>query len=188
VLATAVLPGGLLGDRYGRKRLLVIALAAGWTTLVGAGLGIALATASSAALTRLSTQQAGVGSAVMQTVQKVGAPMGAAVLGSVLNAAYRDRLPLHGLPPAAAGAARDSVFAAVRVADDLHSAQLRDAVRGAFVHGMDATLVASGAIAAAALVLTLLFLPGARPAPTDPGRTGRVPGPPARPQREPQGV
>jgi EmrB/QacA subfamily drug resistance transporter len=159
-----------------------------WTVLIGAGLGVAMATTSSAALARLSADRAGVGSAVMQTVQKVGAPLGAAVLGSVLNGAYRGRLPLDGLPPAAAGAARDSVFAAVRVADQLHSARLRDAARGAFLHGMDVMLVASGAIAATAVVLTLLFLPGRRPAAPDSDRTGPAPAPPSRPEREPQGV
>ena len=161
---------------------------AGWTAVVGAGLGLSLATASSAALARLSAERAGVGSAVMQTVQKVGAPLGAAVLGSVLNATYRQRLPLDGLPPAAAGAARDSVFAAVQVAGRLNSTALRDGARAAFVHGMDVMLVASGGIAAAAAVLALLFLPG-RPAGAGrgaPGTTGTRPTPRGRPEREPQ--
>jgi DHA2 family multidrug resistance protein-like MFS transporter len=163
---------------------------AGWTAVVGAGLGLSLATASSAALSRLSAERAGVGSAVMQTVQKVGAPLGAAVLGSVLNAAYRDRLPLDGVPPAAAGAARDSVFAAVRVAGDLRSAALRDGARAAFTHGMDVMLLASGGIAATAAVLALLFLPG-RPRGAGrgaPGTASASPTPRGRPEREPQGV
>jgi len=62
---------------------------AAWTVVVGLGMGLALATAASAALAALSAERAGVGSAVMQTVQKVGAPFAAAILGSVLNATYR---------------------------------------------------------------------------------------------------
>lgn len=163
---------------------------AGWTAVVGGGLGLSLATASSAALARLSAERAGVGSAVMQTVQKVGAPLGAAVLGSVLNAAYRDRLPLDGVPPAAAGAARDSVFAAVRVAGDLHSAALRDRALTAFTHGMDVMLLACGGIAATAAVLALLFLPGRAAGSSGgaPGTAGRPPTSRGRPEREPQGV
>jgi hypothetical protein len=161
------------------------AFVAGWTAVIGAGLGIGLATASSSALAELSPDRAGVGSAVMQTVQKVGAPLGAAVLGSVLNAGYRGRLPLDGLPPAAAGAARDSVFAALRVADQLGSARLRDAARGAFVHGMDLALAASGGIAAAAVLLALLFLPGRATPPATAHAAQTPPAPRGRPEREP---
>ena len=62
-------------------------------------------------LSGLPEDRAGVGSAVMQAVQKAGAPLAAAILGSVLSAAYRSRLHLAGLPAAAAGAVRGSVFA-----------------------------------------------------------------------------
>jgi Na+/melibiose symporter-like transporter len=164
------------------------AFVAGWTALIGAGLGIGLATASSSALAELSPDRAGVGSAVMQTVQKVGAPLGAAVLGSVLNAGYRGRLPLDGLPPAAAGGARDGVFAALRVADQLGSARLRDAARGAFVHGMDLALAASGGIAAAAVLLALLFLPGRATPPATAHAAQTPPAPRGRPEREPHVV
>jgi MFS transporter, DHA2 family, multidrug resistance protein len=45
-----------------------------WTPLVGLGMGLALATASAAALGALPAERAGVGSAVIQAVNKVGAP------------------------------------------------------------------------------------------------------------------
>jgi EmrB/QacA subfamily drug resistance transporter len=183
VLITAgFLLGAATGPRSG------FGFVAAWTALIGAGLGLSLATASSAALAQLSTDEAGVGSAVMQTVQKVGAPLGAAVLGSVLNAGYRGRLPVGGLPPAAASAARDSVFAGVRVADQLGSAPLRETVRGAFVHGMDVMLVACGGVAAAAVLLALLCLPGRRAATDAASATGQPAPPRSRPQPEPQDV
>jgi DHA2 family multidrug resistance protein-like MFS transporter len=110
---------------------------AGWTGISGLGFGLALATAATAALSDLPEDRAGVGSAVMQAVQKAGAPLAAAILGSVLDAGYTSQLNLAGLPAAAAGAARSSVFAGLAVARKLASARLLDSVRVAFVHGID---------------------------------------------------
>jgi DHA2 family multidrug resistance protein-like MFS transporter len=127
--------------------------------LCGAGMGLALATASSGALVELSTERSGVGSAVLQAVNKLGGPFGAAILGSVLNSTYQGRLGTTGLPAGAAGAARQSVFAGVAAAHRLGSATLLDAVRQAFVAGMDASLVVAAGFALTGLVLALVFLP-----------------------------
>jgi len=131
-----------------------------WTPLVGLGMGFALATASAAALGALPAERAGVGSAVIQAVNKVGAPFAAAILGSVLNATYQGRLDLAGVPAGVAGAVRDSVFAGVEAARRLGSPSLLGSVRAAFVDGMDVMLWACAAIAVAGVVLALVFLPG----------------------------
>jgi hypothetical protein len=131
-----------------------------WTPLVGLGMGFALATASAAALAALSAERAGVGSAVIQAVNKVGAPFAAALLGSVLNATYRGQLDFAGIPGQVAGAVRDSVFAGVAAARQLGSGSLLHSVRAAFVDGMDAMLWVCAAIAVAGVVLALVFLPG----------------------------
>jgi DHA2 family multidrug resistance protein-like MFS transporter len=131
-----------------------------WMTVVGAGTGLAMATAASSALSELSVERSGVGSAVMQAFQKVGAPFGAAILGSVLNAAYRSSLDVTGLPAAAAAVAKGSVFAGEAVAHQLRSVTFVESVRNAFVHGIDVALLVSAGIAAAGIVLTLAFLPG----------------------------
>ena len=133
---------------------------AGWLTLAGAGMGLTLATASSSALSQLSPQQSGVGAAVMQALQKVGAPFGAAIVGSVLSAGYQGSVNVTGLPSAAAGAVRASVFSGLAVAHQVHSAPLLESVRAAFVHGLDVALIASAGIAAVGMVLALAFLPG----------------------------
>ncbi len=132
---------------------------AAWMALVGLGMGLTLATAASAALAELSEERSGVGSAVMQALQKMGGPFGAAVLGSVLSAAYQARLDVTGLPAAAARAVRSSIFGGIVVAQQLGSASLLASVRSAFVHGMDVALVVSACIAVLGLVLTLLFMP-----------------------------
>ena len=132
-----------------------------WTPVVGLGMGLALATASAAALGALSPEHAGVGSAVIQAVNKAGAPFAAAILGSVLNATYRGRLDLAGLPAGVAGTVRDSVFAGVAAARQLDSPWLLHAVHGAFVDGMDVMLWVCAAIAVAGAVLAVVFLPAA---------------------------
>ncbi|MDQ6789496.1 MAG: DHA2 family efflux MFS transporter permease subunit [Candidatus Dormibacteraeota bacterium] len=132
---------------------------AAWTFTVGVGAGISLSTAAAAALNQLSAQRSGVGSALMQTVTKLGPAFGAAILGSVLNSTYQAQLHLNGLPGPAADAVRRSVFAGLAVAHQLRSAALLDAVRTAFVAGMDSGLRVSAAIALAGAVLALAFLP-----------------------------
>lgn len=130
-----------------------------WMALVGAGMGMALATTASASLSELSAERSGVGSAVFQAFQKVGAPFGSAILGSVLSSAYLAHLDLAGLPPAAASVVRQGIFGGLTVAQKLGSAALLESVRAAFVHGMDVALVVSGSIAVVGVVLTLVFLP-----------------------------
>ncbi len=133
---------------------------AAWMALVGAGMGLTLATAASAALSELPQERSGVGSAVMQALQKTGAPFGVAILGSVLSSAYQAQLHLAGLPAAVAHVVKESLFGGLAVAHQLGSAPLLESVRAAFVHGMDVSLVVAAGIAAAGFVLTLAFLPG----------------------------
>jgi len=132
---------------------------AAWMAITGLGMGIAMSTTTATALSELSDDRAGVGSAVLQALNKVGGPLGTAVLGSVLSAAYLGRLHLTGLPPAAATAVRQSVFGGVAVAHQLNSAALLFSVRAAFVHGMDVALTVSAGIAFAGVVLALVLLP-----------------------------
>jgi EmrB/QacA subfamily drug resistance transporter len=130
-----------------------------WMAIAGLGTGIAMATAMSAALVELSEDKSGVGSAVLQAVNKTGGPLGIAILGSVLSAGYLARLDLSGLPGAAAAAVRQSIFGGVAVAHQLHSASLLRSVQSAFVHGVDMALLVSAGIAMVGFALTLLYLP-----------------------------
>jgi len=133
---------------------------AGWMTLVGLGMGIGFATAASAALKTVPSEKSGVASALIQALQKVGAPLGSAIFGSVLVTAYQSSLSLGGLPAPLADAVRRSVFGGVAVARSLHSTALLESVRHSFVAGMDTALLFSAGIAALATVAALIFLPG----------------------------
>jgi Na+/melibiose symporter-like transporter len=176
--------GGVLADRLTRKAGVRITVALGfvliavglmvgattgidssdafsitWVAVIGAGLGFALPPAMDGALGALSAERSGVGSALIQAMRQVGGIFGVAVLGSILNAAYRSHLNLEGLPAPAADAVRRSAAAGVAVARQLASAPLLQSVRDAFVHGMDVMLWVCGGIAAVGIVLALAFLP-----------------------------
>ena len=134
-----------------------------WMAVVGFGMGVGFATAASAALKTVPAEQSGVASAMLQAMQKVGAPFGSAILGSVLVSVYQSKLDLTGLPASAAAAAGRSVFAGDAVAARLGSASLLASVHDAFIGGMDAALVVSAAAAALGTALALVFLPGRTP-------------------------
>jgi len=95
----------------------------------------------------------------MQALQKMGGPLGAAILGSALSSAYLARLDLVGLPPAAASVVKQGLFEGLAVAQRLGSAALLDSVRSAFVYGMDISLMVAAGIAGVGMLLALLFLP-----------------------------
>jgi len=118
-----------------------------------------MATATSAALVELSRERSGVGWAMLQAVNKIGGPIGTAILGSVLSVGYLAGLHLAGLPAAAATAIRQSIFGGVAVADKLGSASLLASVRTSFVGGMDTALLLGAANAAGGVVVTIVFLP-----------------------------
>jgi EmrB/QacA subfamily drug resistance transporter len=102
---------------------------ASWMTLVGFGMGLSVATSSAAALAVLSQERSGVGSAVLQAVNKLGGPFGAAVVGSVLLSAERSRM---------------------RVTHD---------TRDAFTYGLDRALLVSACVGLVGVALALVFLP-----------------------------
>lgn len=130
--------------------------------MLDAGAGMVLTAATSAALSQLSEERSGIGSAVVQAFQKAAGPFGTAITGSVLATAYQPRLDLTGLRPAAAAAVRQSVYGGLAIASRPRSPSLSRSVRAAFVHGTDVSLLVSAGIAAAGVILTLTFLPQAR--------------------------
>jgi EmrB/QacA subfamily drug resistance transporter len=166
-LGFAVLAAGLLaGTRMSASSS--TAFIAAWSAVAGLGFGLALATAASAALAGLPKDRAGIGSAVMQAVQKAGAPLSSAVLGSVIAAGYHAGLHLAGLPATVAAGVRGSVFAGLAVAGRLGSPALADSVRAAFVHGIGSMLWVCVGLALAAMLLALVFLPWRATAPGTP--------------------
>ena len=115
--------------------------------------------AMNAAIGALSAERSGSGTALITAMRQVGATIGVAVLGTIINDAYRGGLHLAGLPSAAAGAVRASIGQAVQVAHAANSAALLGSVQRAYVHGLDVMLWVCAGIALASALLALLFLP-----------------------------
>jgi DHA2 family multidrug resistance protein-like MFS transporter len=133
--------------------------AATWLTLAGFGLGLAMPQAMNAALSALSAERSGSGSALISALRQVGATIGVAILGTVLGSVYRSHLAVAGLPAAVAATAKSSVVAGVAIAHELRSATLLGSARGAFVQGMNTMLWVCGGIALASAILAVIFLP-----------------------------
>jgi MFS transporter, DHA2 family, multidrug resistance protein len=128
--------------------------AAAWLAAAGVGLGLAMPQTMNIALSALSAERSGSGSAVISAMRQVGATIGVAVLGTVLSTVYRDHLP--GFP----AAVKSSVVAGLAYARALRDTpSFFAAIRTAFVDGMDTMLWACGGIAVASAVLALIFLP-----------------------------
>jgi DHA2 family multidrug resistance protein-like MFS transporter len=140
-----------LGDGFG--------LAAAWMAIFGVGMGFTLPTSMGAAIAALPADRAGMASGMLMSLRMAGGAIGVAILGSVINSAYRDALDVGSLPPAAADTARKGVSAAVRVADSLGSPSLLHSAQSAFVHGMDIMLLTGAGIAVLGVGLGLAFLP-----------------------------
>jgi MFS transporter, DHA2 family, multidrug resistance protein len=109
-------------------------------------------------------ERAGAAAGISETSSEFGGALGIAVLGAVGTAVYRgqidDAVPAD-VPPDAAGAARDTLGAAVAAGDELPArtaVELVDAARDAFSQALQlaATLSAAVAIGAAVLALALL--------------------------------
>jgi len=144
---------------------------ASWFAITGFGLGLAMPTMLNAALSALSPERSGSGSALMTAMRQVGATIGVAVLGTVIATVYQNHLHLPGLPASAAAAAHSSVAAGVAVAKQAAapaSGVLLAAVHHAYTSGLDVMLWICAGIAIAAAILALLFIPrnaGTAPAP-----------------------
>jgi EmrB/QacA subfamily drug resistance transporter len=142
------------GDGYLR---LAVAL-----VVMGAGSGTAGPAAYGTLLAALPPERAGVGSAVNDTVQQVGAALSVAVLGSVLTAAYS-----HALPHRITGPARHSIGEALQLAAARGDAGLAHSAKVAFVDAMSTTAIVGvvGGVAAAVVAFTVLRPPARRPEP-----------------------
>ncbi|MDT9696491.1 MFS transporter [Streptomyces sp. P17] len=131
--------------------------------VMGIGIACVMPPATSAAMSAVSQDRAGTGSAVTTTFRQVGGALGVAVLGSVLSVAYRSRIEDHvtPLPAPVRDTAEESIAGALTVAEELgpRGAPLAGQAVDAFVSAMHLTaLVAAGVTFLGALV-SLLFLP-----------------------------
>ncbi|MFD7664630.1 MFS transporter [Streptomyces sp. NPDC059788] len=132
-------------DETDRPWLLVLGF-----VLLGFGFQSTLFGAYESMLSEAPADQAGGAAAIGETSYQLGAGIGVALLGSVMNAAYAPGLShVSGVPEKASTSAAHSLGEAYKVASSLGDqakAVLRDAAQGAFVHGLHITLVTSAVL------------------------------------------
>ncbi len=133
--------------------------------LLGFGMGATMAPATESIMSSVPKGNAGVGSAMNDTVRLVGGTLGVAILGSLLSSSYgADMEPaVKSLPQPAADAASDSLGHASVVADQIGGGAgraLSSAAETAFTTAMSTTLTVAAATALAGALLALVVLPG----------------------------
>ncbi|QIP87205.1 MFS transporter [Streptomyces sp. Tu 2975] len=125
-------------------------LLTGAFVLLGYGLQTTLFGAYESMLSEAPVDQAGGAAAIGETSYQLGAGMGIALLGSVMNAAYAPAVAsLSGVPASASSAAAHSLGEAYQVADRLGGPAgelLRSTARHSFVQGLHITLVVSAGL------------------------------------------
>ncbi|MFH9467045.1 MFS transporter [Streptomyces clavifer] len=120
--------------------------------LLGFGLQSTLFGAYESMLSEAPAERAGGAAAIGETSYQLGAGLGIALLGSVMNAAYApglSRLHDEGVPAAAGTAASNSLGEAYQVAGQLGGPAgdlLRNTARHAFVNGLHITLMVSAGL------------------------------------------
>jgi len=133
-----------------------------WMILTGLGVSLVMVPALDTALGVLPKGKEGTGSGLNTTLRQVGGAIGIALLGSVLNAVFTDRLDTTGVPAQAADAAEESVVAAQQVAGQLNLPELASSAESAFVHGMGTVLLVCGIAGVVAALLAAFKLPDSR--------------------------
>jgi len=139
----------------------------------GLGMGLTSAPATDSIMGAISLGKAGIGSAVNDSTRLLGGTLGVAVIGSVYASIYGSRLARHLpslLPARYASTAHQSVGAALEVAHRAtavgHPAlgsAVHVAATNAFISGLRAGCFVAGGLAAAGMVLAVLFLPSQPP-------------------------
>ncbi|MFI0481009.1 MFS transporter [Actinomadura sp. 9N215] len=133
-----------------------------WMTITGLGVSFAMMPAMDNALAALPKGREGIGTGLLTTLRQVGGVLGVALLGSLLNAVFTDRIDTAGLPAQAAEAAEESVVAAQAVAARLGMSQLAESAEAAYIDGMGLVLLVCGIAALATAVLGIFVLPDDR--------------------------
>src|SRR5712691_2783037 len=134
--------------------------------IMGAGMGLVMAPASTTIMTTVPAHQAGAGSAINDTIREVGGALGVAIVGSLSAAVYRSRLgdvlaaahaPGHIVHVATGSVAAADI--AGRQVGGLQGSELVAAAHAAFTHAMAMGMRVSAAVAVAAAVAAFFALP-----------------------------
>ncbi len=147
----------MLTGQSGSVLILMVAF-----SVLGAGVGLSETLSNDMALSAVPPAQAGAASAISETAYEVGSVLGTAVLGSILNAAYRSNVVIPGqLRGEAAENARQTLGGAHEAAATLSdpvAARLLESAAHAFDQGVLYTSAIAMVLALASAVIVTFAL------------------------------
>ena len=128
----------------------------------GAGAALAGAPATTAIVASLPREKQGVASAINDVSRELGGALGIAILGSVLNSAYRSSVAdeSSALPPALADQARGSLAAAQAIGNRFGAENIVVQANEAFVHGFSVALLSGAGVLVAGGIFVAIRAPG----------------------------
>lgn len=157
-----------LGLGFGAAGLLGLALAEGLTSylwmgcalaLTGFGVSVSMTLSTDAVVASAPKERAGAASSISETAYELGVALGIAVLGSVLTALYRHRLPpLEGLSDAQSAAVEDSLAAGVNALHGTHPEALL-AIQQSFTVAMQITALTAAVLLLIAAITAWRVIP-----------------------------
>jgi hypothetical protein len=126
--------------------------------LLGAGVGLAMSPSTTAITSSLTEDKQGVASALNDTVREIGAAMGLALIGSIVNSQFRTNITdiANTYPPETAARIKEGIGGALSSATQLgpDGQLLVTAARNAYVDGMKPALLTAAGLAVLAAAYT----------------------------------
>ena len=137
--------------------------------IMGAGMGLVMAPASTTIMTTVPARQAGAGSAINDTIREVGGALGIAIIGSLSAAVYRSRLAPVLATAHAPGPVAHLATSSVAAADSigrhvggLQGSELVGAAHSAFVNAMAMGMRVAAGVALVSAIGAVFALPRRR--------------------------
>jgi MFS transporter, DHA2 family, multidrug resistance protein len=139
-------------------------LTGGLIFAMGIGMANTMAPATDAVMAAVPEAQAGVGSALNDTVRQIGGALGVGIFGSIMSSIYASSMSnaVADLPAEIAGAASNQIGAALQVAGQLEGAAsgaLVTASKQAFIDGASTVYIIAGIVAFVGMVFVWRFMP-----------------------------
>jgi len=133
--------------------------------LMGLGMANTMAPATDSVMAAVPEAQAGVGSALNDTVRQIGGALGVGIFGSIMSSVYASSMTdaVAGLPSELADAASNQIGAALQIAGQLEGAAsgaMVVASKQAFIDGAATVYIIAGIVSLVGVAFVVKFMPG----------------------------